>query len=436
MKGNVLVLTDDRERGAQLCRWVEGAEYRPVLLSGRERFLLDSGEDETIDLVVVDLETDSPEARAVVERLAGSTLLSGVPQLHVFRDAALLREWTDRGIVPPELALPSPPSPSEFASRLCLGAEIGRLRREVSRSTLRDPMTGLFNRKYFLHRLEAEISRARRHRSSVSLVLLDIDGLRRVNDAHGQRAGDAVIRRLADHLRAQVRREDVLARTGEGAFGILLCGNRFRGGAVLANKLRTDVEGMRLPHEDAEEHVRVSLGVSSFPDNRSVVSPDDLVRRAEGALREAKARGGNRVHVDEGALQGTRRTVLFVDEDVSLPAAAGDLLALDEIRVVSVASAEEAIARLREGRPDLLVVDLATVGAERESGFLARVSTLHPGGRFPILALSRDPAADPARLHAIGVDRFLTKPFSVSVLRGMAVELLEGSERAAGSPRV
>ena len=196
-------------------------------------------------------------------------------------------------------------------------------------------MTGLFNRRYLIHRLEVEFARARRYRSVVSLAFFDIDQLRETNEAHGQDTGDAVIRLVSDVLQWHASG----ARTWSVA--------RVRSRSASCWETTTTVALRSSPGTSARRsatafpplckdgvHVRVSAGVSSYPDNSTVHSPDDLIRAAEGALSEAKRRGGNRVYVDEAVLQSDKRLVLVVDPDRRLLELAEDLLTLDDNRVV------------------------------------------------------------------------------------------------------
>jgi diguanylate cyclase (GGDEF)-like protein len=421
---NVLILSDDPARGVLLRRWVEAADFRPVVLAGRERLLLDSGSDDSFDLVVYDLAEDSPASRRLLRRFAEDDLFESVPVLRFRRPGDFGELEVREDGVDAALSLPMDPEPGEFAARLRLGAEIGRLRRERNRSALRDAMTGVYHRRYLLHRLESEFSRARRHRLPLSLVLLDVDRLREINESLGEEAGDSVIRRIGALLRDHVRKEDVLARTGEESFGILLSGNRYRGAAVLANKVRTEVEGLAVPRDPSGRGVRVSAGVSSYPDNPSVESAQDLLRAAEHALREAKARGGNRVHVDPEALGSPNPRVVLVDQDASLASLLEDLLAVDDLDVEAAASAEEGLEILRARGADLVVVDLPTLASPGAPPFLEELPRLLGGRRLPLVALARfEPDAGERLPH--GVDRFLTKPFSVSVLRGLIRELLD-----------
>lgn len=395
------------------------------MLSGAERFLLNEGDDLRVNLVVTDLDSDDPAAAGLLERLISGDLFRAIPQLHVFRDLAYMRSCIDSHPALAAYALPSPPAAEEFQARVRLAVELGRLQRDLARSTTRDALTAVANRRYLLSRLQEEFSRARRYHTPLSLLLIDIDRLKDVNDRHGQEAGDAAIRRVGEMLKGQIRHEDVVGRLGADVFGVVLPGNKYRGAAILGNKLRTDAEETTLSHAGAEIPIRLSCGISTYPDNRSVKSGDDLLAYAENALREAKSRGGNRVFIDEGVLRQERPVVLVVDADARLLDLAEDLLSLDDFRVVTADDARTALQTLRFRRPDLLVCDLGLMDEDEGVALIERVHASFPGERFPIIGLLSDPAPDPERLEKLGVDRFITKPFSVSLLRSAARELVE-----------
>jgi diguanylate cyclase (GGDEF)-like protein len=421
--GNVLVVSDDRETSKRLGRWIAAIGERPVLLSGAAKALLDNGDDEIVDLVVTHLDTTDPSGLALLRRLIAGELLSGVPRLHVFPDAALRETMVARDPSLELCSLGPRPKMREIQARVRLASEIGRLRRELSRTSIRDPMTGLINRRYLIHRLEEEFARARRYRWVLSIVMFDIDQLREINDAHGQDTGDAVIRLVGEVLEARVRKEDVVGRAGEESFCVLLGNNHYRGAAVFASNVRTEI-ARRVPDAVGEDvHLRISAGISSYPDNGSIQDAEGLLRAAESALDEAKARGGNRVFIDEAVLKSEKRLILVVDPDHRLLELAEDLLSLDDYRVVLSDSPATAMETLRFRRPDLLVVDLQL--SDNGSPLIEKIHGRYPGERFPTVGLSRDPDTDPEHLQRLGVDRFITKPFSLSLLRSVVRELLD-----------
>lgn len=427
--GNVLVVSDDRETGERLGRWIAAIGERPVILSGTEQFMLDSDDDEAVDLVVTHLDTGAPPGLSLLRRLIAGELLSGVPQLHLFRDLGLRETMIARNPSLELCSMGATPEVAELKARVRLASEIGRLRRELSRTSIRDSMTGLFNRRYLIHRLEEEFARARRYRWVLSVVLFDVDQLRQINASHGHQVGDAVIRLVAEVLQSRVRKEDVVGRAGEESFGVVLGNNHYRGAAVFASNVRTEI-AERLPDAVGDDvRVRISAGISSYPDNGSIQDSEGLLRAVEAALAEAKSRGGNRVFIDEAVLKSEKRLILVVDPDRRLLELAEDLLTLDDYRVVLSDSPTTAMETLRFRRPDLLVLDLQL--SDNGKPLIEKIHGQFPGERFPTVGLSREADTDPEQLSRLGVDRFITKPFSLSLLRSVVRELIDSYKPVA-----
>jgi diguanylate cyclase (GGDEF)-like protein len=186
-------------------------------------------------------------------------------------------------------------------------------------SALRDPLTRVFNRKYLDDRLKSELAYSLRHRSPLSLLLIDVDFFKRVNDTHGHPSGDAVLAQLAERLRRAVRAEDVLARYGGEEFAILSRGIDRAGAAQFAERVRASIEqaefacvrAERLRSENPGETIpaappeagstapirlTVSVGVATVPDPE-ILTVAQLVQCADDAAYRAKHTGRNRVRV-------------------------------------------------------------------------------------------------------------------------------------------
>ena len=157
-----------------------------------------------------------------------------------------------------------------------------------------DSLTNLGNRRAFHERLESEVERARRHRRTLSLVLLDTDTLKDVNDGWGHLAGDRVLGRLAALLDRQRRTEDGAYRIGGDEFALILPETPSPGASILAERLRRRIQRERLGVGE-DLNLTVSVGVSSFPEN--AVNADELFERADTALYEVKRSGGNAVAI-------------------------------------------------------------------------------------------------------------------------------------------
>ncbi len=164
---------------------------------------------------------------------------------------------------------------------------------EVYRLTTVDGLTQVFNRRYFEDTLERELARCHRHHRALSLVMIDIDWFKRINDTHGHLAGDMVLKGIATLIKTRIRREDVLARFGGEEFALLLPEINQKGAAVLAEKLRKVVEKQQFTFDAQVIPVTISAGVASI--GKRVDEPEELVKLADVRLYEAKAGGRNQV---------------------------------------------------------------------------------------------------------------------------------------------
>jgi diguanylate cyclase (GGDEF)-like protein len=167
--------------------------------------------------------------------------------------------------------------------------------------TMEDGLTGLFNRRYFDHRLAQELHRARRELRPCSIMLADVDNFKRINDVNGHAAGDRVLRLIATILRNGLRStDDVTSRVGGEEFAVILPGTDMYGARVAAERLRQYVQKASLEDTQVADNVTVSIGLSTFDPRNSVHAPDALVELADRALYQAKAAGKNTVRPKEG----------------------------------------------------------------------------------------------------------------------------------------
>jgi two-component system cell cycle response regulator len=159
-----------------------------------------------------------------------------------------------------------------------------------------DPLTQVLNRRALSLRIASEIERARRYTSVVTLLMIDIDHFKKVNDTHGHLVGDDVLRALSAVLRHEVRSMDVVARYGGEEFAVVLPETDEHGGIVFAERIRERIERESFGDGRVSLALTASLGMATFPSPK-VDSAEDLFARADAALYRAKAEGRNRVHV-------------------------------------------------------------------------------------------------------------------------------------------
>ncbi|HYY56465.1 MAG TPA: sensor domain-containing diguanylate cyclase, partial [Pyrinomonadaceae bacterium] len=178
------------------------------------------------------------------------------------------------------------------ADQVTVAVNHARLFAQMQQQALTDGLTGCFNRRSFELQLERDMHLATRMRQSVSLILLDIDNFKRVNDTYGHEVGDVALRVLAENLREELRGVDTAARYGGEEFAVILPQAGVDGAVVVAERLRARIEQMDVP---GVGHITASFGIASFPLHAS--SRDGLVVSADRALYDAKHMGRNRVCV-------------------------------------------------------------------------------------------------------------------------------------------
>jgi len=160
-----------------------------------------------------------------------------------------------------------------------------------------DPLTDALNRRALTDRLNAELERARRYDSMVTLLMIDIDHFKRINDTYGHLVGDDVLMALASLLQHEVRSVDLVARYGGEEFVIVLPETREDGAVSFAERIRERIEMHPFSVDDGPTlQVTASIGVATFPAPR-VATVEDLFMRADQALYRAKAEGRNRVRI-------------------------------------------------------------------------------------------------------------------------------------------
>lgn len=161
--------------------------------------------------------------------------------------------------------------------------------------TLRDPLTRVYNRRYFERRLHEEFSFARRQQQLLSLLLIDIDHFKLVNDRHGHPVGDLVLEFVATSIQNQLRPEDVLARYGGEEF-VVIARNTSRANAeVLAERIRGHLQALVVPLPGVRIQVTVSIGVAAMSPETDFSSGEQLVAKVDAEMYRAKGSGRNRV---------------------------------------------------------------------------------------------------------------------------------------------
>jgi len=156
-----------------------------------------------------------------------------------------------------------------------------------------DGLTKLYNYRSFSQRLNEEIERALRYNMKFSLLILDLDHFKKVNDTYGHLAGDLVLKKIADTIRASTRAIDFIARYGGEEFAVILIEASLNDSLISAERIRENVENLDITYKDKKINITVSIGAVEFFEHPR--DPQELITRADNALYRAKAGGRNRI---------------------------------------------------------------------------------------------------------------------------------------------
>jgi diguanylate cyclase (GGDEF)-like protein/PAS domain S-box-containing protein len=184
------------------------------------------------------------------------------------------------------------------AAQIALSLASLRMRETLRDQSIRDPLTGLFNRRFLEESLVRELEVARRGGRSLSVALIDLDHFKNVNDSFGHDGGDGVLRSMADLFRTHFRSSDIVCRYGGEEFAVVLLDSTAREAAIRANELRAAAKKLMLRHEDRLiDSVTLSVGIAGFPGNGATA--EELLRVADLYLYESKRKGRDLVTISD-----------------------------------------------------------------------------------------------------------------------------------------
>lgn len=184
---------------------------------------------------------------------------------------------------------------------VCIPVHTRRLERErdlLNEAAATDALTGLVNRRELDHRLNQEVARARRYGEQLSVVMMDIDRFKDINDSHGHASGDAMLRAVGVLLKSELRAADIAGRFGGDEFVLVLPNTGKTDAWAVAEKMRAALAQLNLPQVSEPIRTTASLGVASL--SESLSHPDELLDAADKALYRAKRAGRNRVELAPG----------------------------------------------------------------------------------------------------------------------------------------
>lgn len=168
-----------------------------------------------------------------------------------------------------------------------------KLFEEVQRLLLTDSLTGIYNRRYFDLRMEKLIPQAKQKGAPLTIMMLDIDHFKQVNDTHGHQFGDDVLKRMAQLINSEIRKTDALVRMGGEEFAVLLPETKLQEGILIANRLRQLIEEAPFVYDEKRSFVTISIGIGLYAGEPL----EQFIEKVDQALYEAKKAGRNQVAV-------------------------------------------------------------------------------------------------------------------------------------------
>jgi len=301
MNHSILIVDDSRTSRRQVREILEPAglfcDFREAGdgLEGFKQLL-----DRPADLILCDLEMPGLDGGKFLQLLAGRQELANLPVIMLTgredREAKvrLLGQGASDYVTKPF-------DPEELLARVKVQLKIKTLQDSLRESNLRlqelaatDPLTGLANRRTLMSTLEREFRRSQRNGAPLSLLMVDIDHFKQVNDRYGHQQGDEVLATMAGILRRHLRPYDLAARFGGEEFCLILPETVLDEAAKVGERIRRAVAGQAFAGPLVDLKLTVSLGAAVFP-APGIGSDEDLIRVADHALYKAKSSGRNRL---------------------------------------------------------------------------------------------------------------------------------------------
>lgn len=302
MPTSILIIDDSEKVREQIVQTLESVSLFDRTFQARDgiegfKMLIERPE---IDLVLCDLEMPRMDGFKFIAMARSREELRNIPIIML-----TAREARDLKIKGLEQGASDyvikPFDPGELIARVRVQLKIKLLQDDLKRSnellkelSNTDPLTQLFNRRYMMEVLEKEIHRTARKGSPISLILMDIDHFKKVNDAYGHQQGDTVLVNVAGLIRQHLRSYDVAARYGGEEFVVILPETPLDESMVVAERIRQGIQQLAFAKKLQQLKISISMGVAVYP-APGVDTIDDIIRVADEALYRAKSEGRNRV---------------------------------------------------------------------------------------------------------------------------------------------
>ena len=292
----VLLAEDDPTQRLVVAHLVRNAGYVVETVSDGESALARILA-ETFDILITDLDMPGLDGSCLCQRIRAASLTNYLYILMLTAHtggvdvAAGLEAGADDFVR-------KPANPVELLARLKNGSRIVKLHREAYRNSITDALLGVFNRRYLIHQLRCEVWRAHRYQRQLTVLMIDLDHFKQINDRFGHSAGDQVLVGFARKTRSLIRASDWFARFGGEEFVIVLPETPLGVAEQVAEKVRRELESAPFVLASGEHRVTASFGVAALTLGSNEDS-DVVLGRADKALYRSKQGGRNRITVGE-----------------------------------------------------------------------------------------------------------------------------------------
>jgi two-component system cell cycle response regulator len=314
-----------------------------------------------------------------------------------------------------------------------LVARISRILTRMSafeQMAFRDPLTGIYNRRYVDNQIEQELRRVERNPAPLSLCFLDIDRFKSINDTYGHQIGDLVLQGLAHKLQHTLRISDLLGRYGGEEFTVIFPGLKAEQAKTIMDNFLDSIRGVPIAHNEGEGYsITFSAGIAEFNGTESSL---EWIGRADSVMYQAKQEGRDRVYIADNKKQesaveeANRKRVLIVEDEEILRSILVSIMVSAGFDTTESIDGVMAYELLKKEQFDIAMIDIVMPNMDGLT-LLSKIRNEQlPGGKpmKTILFSSNKNDQDMHKASALGADAFLTKPFSLIELEQKVKQLL------------
>ncbi len=289
---SLILIVEDSQINSKLCQSL-------LMKNGYDTEICSDGESaleflskNTPDLILLDIIMPGIDGFQFSESIKTNPRLKDTPVIFLSAmndEESIIRGFNSGGVD----YITKPFRTQELLARTRTHIELKKAKEKLMQMAITDELTGLANRRYFMDRLNSEYDRTKRYESKFSLLMIDIDHFKKINDNYGHKAGDLVLMETSLKMKKSLRTSDIIGRVGGEEFSVLLPETEIKSALNIAERIRIRVEESVVIYDSEELSVTVSIGATqSSPGDLTI---DDIFIRADTAMYNAKKEGRNKV---------------------------------------------------------------------------------------------------------------------------------------------